>query len=167
MTMTRRALLHSASALALLGPACARLALADTAPAVAFLDKSALIYLTPIRSNGEESACHGEVWFVHHEGEIYVVTKADAWRAEALSRGLTRARIWIGEFGVWTRAKERYRSAPRLMIEGRHETDAATHASVLEVFGRKYADEWGTWGPRFRDGLADGSRVMLRYRVTT
>ena len=35
---------------------------------------------------------------------------------------------------------------------------------ALEAFGAKYADEWGSWGPRFRDGLADGSRVLLRYR---
>ena len=137
------------------------------AGARAALDKSQLIYLTPFRSNGKPSACQGEVWFVHHEQEIYVVTQAGAWRAQAVGKGLKRAGIWIGEFGVWTGAKGAYRSAPYLEIEGALEKDAAVHQALLPKFGEKYAAEWGRWGPRFRDGLADGSRVMLRYRVAS
>ena len=139
---------------------------AATSPAVAFLDKSKLIYLSPLQSDGAESACHGEVWFVHHADEIYVVTRSDAWRAEAIRRGLRRAAIWIGEFGVWTRAKDRYRSAPYLVIEGRFEEDPGARTTILERYAEKYADEWGSWGPRFHKGLTEGSRVMLRYAVT-
>ena len=42
--------------------------------------------------------------------------------------------------------------------------DPALVEVVLQRLGKKYADEWATWGPRFRNGLASGQRVMLRYR---
>lgn len=163
MTLNRRRFLGSGAAMLLAASGVARVVAAAESPAIAALDRSQLIYLSPVLTDGRESTCHGEVWFVHHEGEIYVCTQADAWRAEALRQGLTRAKIWIGEFGVWKKAGERYRSAPYLEIEGRIEADAAVHAEILPVFGAKYAAEWGSWGPRFRDGLADGSRVLLRY----
>lgn len=162
MNLTRRQLMLGAGALVLAGHRVPAV-FADSSPAVAALDRSALIYLTPVVSGGAESACKAEVWFVHHEGAIYVVTQADAWRAEALRRGFNRARIWIGEFGPWKSAGNRYRSAPYLEITGGVESDSAVHGAMLPLFGKKYASEWGTWGPRFRDGLASGKRVMLRY----
>lgn len=167
MRITRREALAGTSALLLSAWGSTSITLAADTPAVAFLDKSDLIYLTPFLSDGRESKCHGEVWFVHHKQDIFVVTKSDAWRTEAIRRGLNRAGIWIGEFGAWKRAKDQYRSAPYLVIEGRIESDAATHEELLSVFGAKYTSEWGSWGPRFRDGLADGSRVLLRYTVAT
>jgi hypothetical protein len=165
MAFSRREALAGSAALVVAAWGRARFTFAAESPAVAALDKSNLIYLTPILSGGAESSCHSEVWFVHHEAEIFVITRADAWRAEALRRGLRRAKIWIGEFGVWKRAKDRYRSAPYLEIEGALETDTGVHAELLEKFGRKYESEWGSWGPPFREGLADGTRVLLRYRI--
>lgn len=167
MSINRRQALTGSVALLLSGWGGARFTLAAESPAIAFLDKSNLIYLTPLLADGRESTCHGEVWFVHHNREIFVVTKADAWRAQAVRRGWRRAAIWIGEFGVWKKAKDRYRSAPYLVIEGRLETDADVHKDVLGTYGVKYESEWETWGPRFRKSLADGSRVMLRYQVVS
>lgn len=164
MPLSRRQALTGSAALLITASAAPFAVRAAVSPAVAALDGSQLIYLTPVLGDGSESTCHGEVWFVHHDGEIFVVTQADAWRAEALRRGLTRAKIWIGEFGVWTSAEGRYRSAPYLEIEGRIEPDREVHARMLPIFGAKYAAEWGSWGPRFRDGLANGKRVLLRYR---
>lgn len=166
MSINRRQALGGTAAVILAGFSTSRITLAANSPAVAFLDKSALIYLSPLLSNGKESTCHAEIWFVHHNAEIFVVTQADAWRAEAVRRGLTRASIWIGEFGPWKKAKDNYRSAPHLNLEGSLATEAKVHEEVLATYAKKYADEWGSWGPRFQKGLADGSRVMLRYRVT-
>ena len=165
MSITRRNLLLSTGALALSGLAAPRISAAAASPAVGALESSGLIYLTPVLRNGDESTCHGEVWFVYYEDDIFVVTKRLAWRTQAIQRGLTTAKIWIGEFGRWTRAKDRYRAAPYLEISGSIERDPAVHTAVLGIFGGKYPDEWDKWGPRFRDGLADGSRVMLRYTV--
>ena len=65
------------------------------------LEMSPFIYLSPILPNGGESRCQAEVWFVVYQSDIYVVTASDAWRAQALRSGLTTARIWVGDFGVW------------------------------------------------------------------
>lgn len=130
------------------------------------LSTSRLIYLTPIKSDGNESKCKGEVWFSFDgESHVHVVTQYNAWRANAIRQGLTSARVWIGEFGYWTDAGDTYRSAPELMLEGAIEDDPIAQDKVLATMGGKYSDEWGVWGPRFREGLRDDSRVMLRYRI--
>jgi len=93
------------------------------------------------------------------------VTASDAWRARAINRGLSAARVWIGDVGVWN-SDARYKALPSVEMTGDTITDEATQSEVLELFGDKYTLEWVLWGPRFRKGLADGSRVMLRYRLT-
>ena len=136
------------------------------ANAASALETSKLIYLTPIKSDGEESRCKAEIWFCYHGGDIYVVTPPDTWRAEAVKRGLTQVKLWVGEFGVWTRSDDAFRQAPELMATGALETDRDIQADVLDLMGVKYADDgWSRWGERFRTGLADGGRVMIRYAV--
>ena len=166
MSINRRELLNQSVALIATSLIFPTQSFARESIAAAALKKSALIYLSPILSNGAESKCHGEVWFVYHDEEIIVVTQHNAWRAEAVRKNLTTTAIWIGEFGVWTKAKNRYKSAPYVRATGRFETDANMHATVLEKFGAKYSKEWGSWGPRFTKGLSDGSRVMLRYKIS-
>lgn len=135
---------------------------APSLPAAA--DTSQLIYITPIRSDGRESRCQAEVWFLREGDGLFVVTAVDAWRARAIRSGLVQARIWVGDVGVWSRNEE-YRDLPAVMSRAELVPDAATHASILAKFGGKYPAEWDTWGPRFTKGLADGSRVMIRYQV--
>ena len=124
---------------------------------------SPLLYLSPLQSNGTLSKCQAEVWFVAHESNYYVVTAADAWRAKAITRGLTQAQVWVGDVGAWGSADGKWRDLPTVMTQASLEGDAPMHDRLLTIFGRKYADEWGTWGPRFKQGLVDGSRVMLKY----
>lgn len=128
------------------------------------LDKSSLVYLSPLRRNGQESTCHAEVWFAARGEDFYVVTSATAWRNEAIGKGLDRARVWLGDYGVW-KGNDKFKSAPSYVAKASvvAKGDPAIELS-LEAFGEKYASGWGKWGPRFRNGLQDGSRVMLRYR---
>ena len=95
---------------------------------------------------------------------MYVVTDTRAWRAQAIRVGLTRTQVWVGDVGLWQRSNGRYRNLPSLTAAGSQIDDAITHAQALTVFADKYAAEWGSWGPRFKRGLADGSRVLLRYQ---
>lgn len=166
MITTRRQLLGYAAASVAVG-LLPRIASAVTVPsraAASALVDSDLIYLTPIKSNGEESKCHSEIWFTYDGNDVFVVTAHDAWRARAIRQGLTRARIWVGEFGTWTRAQGRYRSAPTFDAIGKIESDQSEQQRVLDLYGKKYTLEWIVWGPRFRNALADGTRTMLRYR---
>ena len=125
--------------------------------------KSPLIYLTPIQSSGAESRCQAEIWFASVGGAMYVVTAAEAWRAQAVRQGLASARIWVGDVGPWQRSDGKYKALPVIGARASLETDAVVQNRVLEAMGSKYSDEWDTWGPRFRKGLAGGSRVMLKY----
>lgn len=138
-----------------------RLLWADAADGLA---NSPLVYLTPLKSDGEESRCKAEIWFAYDGSDIFVVTEPDRWRARAVDQGLTRARIWVGDFGVWTRSNGAFRQAPELMATASIETGADVHAQILAIMGEKYADTgWARFGEPFRTGLADGSRVMIRY----
>ena len=157
--ITRRTLLGTAVATALVSPFVRGNAAVQTAMA-----ESPLIYLTPLQSTGAESRCQAEIWYALHEGAMYVVTQADAWRSEAIRQGLDRARIWVGDVGNWRRADERYRNLPVVEATASIETNASRQEQVLASMGEKYADEWPTWGPRFRNALADGTRVMLKYQ---
>ena len=130
----------------------------------ALLAGTDLVYLTTLRRDGSESRCQAEVWFVADSTDIFVVTAAGAWRARAVAAGLPQTRIWVGDLGVWTRTEGRNRDLPQVDASAEIVTAPAEHERVLALFGSKYPVSWVLWGPRFRKGLADGSRVMLRYR---
>jgi hypothetical protein len=130
----------------------------------AALVESDVVYVTPLKSDGQESRCHGEVWFVADAEGLFVVTAADAWRANAVRKGLTSARLWVGEFGEWDKAGDKFRAAPGFDAVASLVTAKERQETALDAFGKKYAMEWIVWGPRFRNGLADGSRVLLHYR---
>ena len=164
--ITRRVLLAFSGAV-VSGVAALRSSATVSDAARTALDHSDVVYITPLKRDSAESTCHAEVWFVFDGSDLFVVTSSKAWRATAVTRGLTRARLWVGEFGEWKNAKEGFRKAPELLASATLVTDTQVHGSVLERFGDKYRVEWLYYGPKFRDGLKDGSRVMLRYTPTT
>ncbi len=124
---------------------------------------SPLIYVSPLKKDGLESRCHGEVWFVAAGNDLLVVTNPERWRAACIGAGLDRARIWVGDFGLWKKSGGEFRKAPSYVATAKLDGDPASQKQALEAFGKKYPDEWDKWGPRFRDGLASGERVMIRY----
>ena len=158
--MNRRVLLKSTAALA--GTATlASFGLGTTAYAAS--QEPALIYISPLKSNGSLSHCQAEVWYVSHAGSHYVVTASDAWRAQAVEQNLATAKVWVGDVGVWDDSDGAYIKLPSYTGAVSFERDPAMHSQLLQKFGAKYTREWGTWGPRFERGLADESRVMLKY----
>jgi hypothetical protein len=79
------------------------------------LSESPYVYVSPLRSDGEESRCHAEVWFGWIDGAVVVTTGSDGWKVRSLRRGLDRARIWVGDFGRWRGLlgeNEDFRSGP-------------------------------------------------------
>ncbi|MFT5561323.1 MAG: hypothetical protein ACJAYE_001394 [Candidatus Azotimanducaceae bacterium] len=158
--MDRRHFLKTTTALG--GMSLVTPTLAD--PITTGLNTSDLVYLSPIKSNGKESACQAEIWFAYDGVNIYVCTGSESWRATAPTLGLAMTRFWVGDLGQWQGTKGEYKSLPSLVAKADIETSQAEHTRVLELFGDKYSLSWLVWGRRFRKGLADGSRTMLKYQ---
>ncbi len=130
------------------------------------LDGSPFVYVSPLKSDGEESKCHGEVWYAWIDGAVYLNTTAGAWKARAVGLGLTRARVWVGDHGRWkglVSNNEAFRSAPHFDANVERVTDAAANDRLLAVFETKYKGSFDSWRDKMRDGFASGDRVLLRY----
>jgi len=148
-----------------------RLAAEKPAPALdpkllAALAQSPFVYVSPLRRDGQESSCHAEVWFAWIDGAAVIVTARDRWKARAVARGLDRARLWVGDRGPWKQLlghDEGFRQAPYFDARAAFSTDAALLDRVLATFERKYPAEIGRWRDRMRQGVQDGSRVMVKY----
>ena len=99
----RRAFLHALALLALAPAALARRARA-AADALdpklsAALEQSPFVYVSPLRKDGKESTCHGEVWYGWLDGAVVLTTAVTTWKARSVKNGLDRARIWVGDYG--------------------------------------------------------------------
>lgn len=140
------------------------------AETVALLEKSPYVYVSPLRKEGSESTCHGEVWYGWLDGAVLLNTRRGTWKAVALrDRGLDRARIWVGDHGRWKTGftgggrNEEFRKAPHFDAHARLETDRAVLDRLLALYETKYAGEFGRWREDMRLGFYSGQRVLIRY----
>lgn len=130
------------------------------------LEDSPFIYVSPLRSDGAESRCHGEVWFGWLDAAAVIITSSDSWKARSLARGLERARIWVGDYGRargWIGTDERFRGGPSFEARATRARDDELLERLLALFERKYPEEIGRWRDPMRNGYRDGSRVLIRY----
>jgi len=131
------------------------------------LEQSEYAYVSPLRSDGAASTCHGEIWFAWLDGAVLTTTSRKSWKARAQAQGLDRARVWFGNYGRWKSAggnNEAFRRAPNFEARVRVEPDAAVLDRILAVYGRKYPAEIGRWRARMRREIEAGERVILRYQ---
>ena len=130
------------------------------------LAESPYVYVSPLRSNGEESRCHGEVWYGWIDGSVVVITAARTWKARSLARGLARARIWVGDYGRVKKmigSNQAFRNGPSFLARAELVRDGALLDRLLEVYEKKYPAEIKNWRGPMRAGYRDGSRVLIRY----
>jgi hypothetical protein len=157
----RRTFLSASLALAAAPVAFARAAELESA-----LETSPLVYVSPLRADGSESTCHGEVWFGWLDGAVVLITGSERWKARAVRRGLDRARLWVGDHGRWKGVlgrNEEFRQAPRFDARAAFSRDEALLERLLRIYDRKYPQEIAEWRPRMQAGFRDGSRVLVRY----
>jgi hypothetical protein len=168
--MDRRTFL-AASAASLVWPFTRAIAAPAESPDFAathaeLLDQSGFVYVSPLRADGSESTCHGEVWYGWLDGAVVVITSAGSWKGRALTRGLGRARVWVGDHGRWKRmlgTDETFRQAPHFDATATSVRDEALLDRLLALYERKYPDEIGSWRDRMRSGYRDGTRLLIRY----
>jgi hypothetical protein len=135
-------------------------------PLVSALETSEFAYISPRKSDGAESTCHGEVWYGWLAGTVVIITSTESWKVRALKKGLHRARIWVGDHGRWNGLifrNEDFRNAPSFEAQGSVARDTALLDQLLALYETKYPAEIADWRDRMRGGYADGSRVLIRY----
>ncbi len=133
------------------------------------LEKSGFVYVSPLKKDGSESTCHGEVWFAWLDGTVVINTRRGTWKAQALEKGLDRARIWVGDHGRWKGVlggggNEAFRTAPSFEAKARFETDKAVNDRLLAKFEQKYGAEFkNRWHEDMKTGFFSGHRKLIRY----
>ena len=128
------------------------LALGAVTPEIATeLGKAKHVYVASTRKDGSLGA-PAEIWFLFHQGAVYVATPPTSWRVKRIQAGRTRAKIWVGS-----------PDGPSFGATGAVVQEPAVHPVLFETFAKKYAESWKGFEDRFRKGLADGSRVLVKY----
>ncbi len=167
--LDRRAFLRAGALAALALPFAGRLVrAADALPAATLsaLESSSFVYVSPLRRDGRESTCHGEVWYGWLDGAVVLTTSHTSWKARSLARGDDRARLWVGSYGRWKGmlgTSDAFRAGPSFDARVSASKDAALFDRLMTVYEKKYASEFSGWRDRMRSGYASGDRVLLRY----
>jgi len=134
---------------------------------VSELEKSPLVYISPLLASGKESTCHGELWFAWLDGSVVVTVATDRWKSQAVAKGLDKARIWVGDHGRWKGLlfnNDAFRKSPSFEARAQLVRDAPQLVErLLSVYDEKYPAEIAAWRDKMKQGNADGSRVLIRY----
>lgn len=149
----RRVLPTTAAALALL----VSMAVAADLPAdiTGHLEKDPYVYIASTRKSGDLGAA-AEIWFDWNGKTVLVGTSVDSYRVKRIQAGRTAARIWVeNNEGPWFGAT------------GELVKDEAAQNAMIAAFAKKYGAAFeGKWQAKFREGFAQGTRVLVRYTPT-
>jgi hypothetical protein len=115
------------------------------------LAREPFVYIASTRKDGALGR-PAEIWFLYHQGAVYVGTSPTSWRVKRIRWGRPRAKIWVGK-----------PDGPSFLALGEIVRDAAVEQVMLETYARKYPERWGRWERSFREGFRDGSRVVVKY----
>ncbi|GIW45236.1 MAG: hypothetical protein KatS3mg077_2518 [Candidatus Binatia bacterium] len=115
------------------------------------LENSKYVYISSQRKDGSWSR-PAEIWFLYHNGAVYVGTSPQSWRAKRIRWGRPRAKIAVGK-----------PEGPTFFARGAIVNEPATVEKMVEVYAKKYSDRWAKHEESFRNGFRDGRRVLIRY----
>jgi len=105
------------------------------------LEGSEFVYVSPLGGGGEESTCHGEVWYSWLDGSVALITGATRWKAKSVAKGLDRARIWVGDYGTWKRTlgtSDDFRQGPSFVGRATTSKDPQLLERMLVDYVRVY-----------------------------
>jgi hypothetical protein len=133
------------------------------------LQTSPYVYVSPLRSDGSESRCHGEVWFGWIDDAVVLNTAPTTWKGRALEKGLLRTRIWVGDYGRagGVLGSEKFRAGPSFDALASRVTDRAVNEGLLAIYDEKYPGSIDRWRDKMRQGFESGERIAIRYAPVT
>jgi hypothetical protein len=117
------------------------------------LDSAKYVYIQSTRKDGKLSKA-AEIWFMHHNGAVWVCSPNTTHRVKRIQAGQTKAKIAIGK-----------PDGPSFNAKGSVVKDEAVNKVMFETFAKKYADGWSSYEKQFKDGLANGSRTLIKYEA--
>ena len=115
------------------------------------LDTSKYVYIQSERKSGAFGS-KAEIWFLHHDGAVWVGTPMSTYRVKRIQAGRTKARVWVGST-----------DGPMFDAVGELVQDDEVAERMFQTFAEKYPGGWPTYEERFRSGFGDGSRTLVRY----
>lgn len=117
------------------------------------LDSAKYVYIQSTRKDGKLSKA-AEIWFMHHNGAVWVCSPKTTHRVKRIQAGQTKAKIAIGK-----------PDGPSFNAKGSVVKDEAVNKVMFETFAKKYSDGWSSYEKQFKGGLADGSRTLIKYEA--
>src|SRR6266508_6537050 len=118
------------------------------------LDSSKYVYIQSTRKDGTLSK-PAEIWFMRHNGAVWVASPVTTYRVKRIQAGQTKAKVWLGKT-----------DGPSFTAKGSIVKDPEANKVMFETFAKKYSGEWSSYEKKFRDDLANGSRVLIKYEPT-
>lgn len=115
------------------------------------LRDSEFVYISSTRKDGTLSR-KAEIWFTWQDGSVWVGTRPDSWRAKRIRWKRPMATIWVGS-----------PDGPSIRARGEFVSDPARFDMLCRDYSAKYPARWPRWEASFREGLANGERVLIRY----
>lgn len=115
------------------------------------LESSKYIYVQSTRGNGELSK-PAEIWFMVHNGAVWLCSPVTTHRVKRIQAGKTEAKIAVGKS-----------DGPSFKAKGSLVKDPEVNKALFEAYAKKYAGDWTSYEKKFHEGLADGSRTLVKY----
>lgn len=115
------------------------------------LASSTYVYIATERKDGGFGS-PAEIWFMWDHGAVWVASPPTTWRVKRIRAGRALARIAVGS-----------KDGPIFTAKGSLVRDPAVYDRLFATYAKKYPDGWPKYESRFRSGLQDGSRVLVRY----
>jgi hypothetical protein len=109
------------------------------------------VYIQSTRKDGTLSK-PAEIWFAVMDGAVWVGSSPDSWRAKRIRWKRPQARIAIGSV-----------DGPSIRATGAFVKDPELYKKFCDQLAVKYPAKWPRWEKSFREGLASGERVLIRY----
>ncbi len=115
------------------------------------LASATYVYIATQRKDGTFGK-PAEIWFMWHDGAVWVGTPPTTWRVKRIKHKRPNAKIAVGKA-----------DGPSFEAVGSIVKDAKVADLLRETYAKKYPDRWPGFAEKFKEGLKDGSRVLVRY----
>jgi len=115
------------------------------------LESAKYVYIATQRKDGSYGK-PAEIWFLYHDGAVWVGSPPTTWRVKRINHHRPNAKIAVGK-----------PDGPSFEAMGSIVKDPKVADAMFATYAKKYPDRWPGYEQKFRDGMKDGSRVLVKY----